>query len=1140
MSEIDDAAEWRCLQCEPGQVAKLRALYYSIWTYNVKMKETEEAKEAKVMAKAVAKEAVKENAKGLEKSKFVDDAHKDGFEVTKILNNYLQKSQKGWKEKSTGAVGEMDQGDVTKLVVKFRTIIKVAHHNLDQLDKNLLDGCLASYPEVTEDMLKTKTIPQEQNGDVKKEASDSETKKSEKKPKGRPLKKVVAEVIKEEDAEEKKKEQKELEEKKNAQKELREKRKEERSGKKDTDTKSEAEEDKDEMEDASNDPTEESKRTKKKRDQPTKQENTSQAEQEKEASKGNNVDERKNKDEGESKPMQNGDVAGSPNVSKDMFDTDDSEEKNAVEKNISLGLDEANKVARASLLETSSDEEPGQKIQSLDKPAEQHKDKDSCAKTTEEPPKPDQDVEEKKPIKIKSVKEINKDDDPPPNKADDENVRTSPKKKLKTKKELDKLKRLSDEKKSNGNSTEPEKSEDGSQQSGPEKKSSEKEKKKAVNRKKAPVFSSSDSDDSDEDNLGIIGDSPEKKKKMTKKEEEKEKEREEKKILEKEKRRQERKQKKKEELMNGTNKEKKKHRKDKDVKDSDTSEDENKVEHKLLRKKVSKRLKKLRKKVEDIDISKDKLLKQKVKADVTDLGDHIKGELQEEGFIDVSCHPDLYTGKVEADEWDLDIERLCNFDSLKATKKASKDSSNDDEQESEGKKKKSKSERKKKEKEKGLGDMSSGSEGDKSDGGESDVDPKNICASSPQKNEIAKAEVLDSSDSDGDGSDGSTTKEEKSEKQTKAKKEKKPSKGKKEKDDGDSDGGSDESSKKAKKKNLAILTMKLSETDSSEEERKHKARMEKKKEKLDNADDSSDSSDFGKMSAATLYGSAKKKEVTKKRKRAIASDDDEEDGDDDKESNSDPDSSDEDSEEDEAPKKKAAKKGGKKKKKSSSSEDSDEADRPKKKRKRIKKGSDESDDDEEASPTKRHDIKKVIKDKNLADETKTAAAVERDRRDRIKERQAKYNEMFGKHEDKEKDAIATECVLDFDEETKEVLVEVDKKLVKKLKPHQVGGIKFMWDCCFESLAQIKAKKIPGGAILGHCMGLGKTLQSVTLIHTVMANPKVKVNRTMVICPVNVVKNWADEFGIYCVFNYVINFALTRLCFSSKHDFSHHY
>merc|ERR1712210_312135 len=122
--------------------------------------------------------------------------------------------------------------------------------------------------------------------------------------------------------------------------------------------------------------------------------------------------------------------------------------------------------------------------------------------------------------------------------------------------------------------------------------------------------------------------------------------------------------------------EKKRQRKSKD--NSETSEDEKKAEHKLLRRKVGKQLKKLRKKVEDIDISQDKLLKQKVKADVTGLGDHIKGELQEEGFIDVSCHPDLYTGKVEADEWDMDIERLCDFDSLKAKKKGSKDSSNDD------------------------------------------------------------------------------------------------------------------------------------------------------------------------------------------------------------------------------------------------------------------------------------------------------------------------------------------------------------------------------------------------------------------------------------------------------------------------------
>lgn len=153
--------------------------------------------------------------------------------------------------------------------------------------------------------------------------------------------------------------------------------------------------------------------------------------------------------------------------------------------------------------------------------------------------------------------------------------------------------------------------------------------------------------------------------------------------------------------------------------------------------------------------------------------------------------------------------------------------------------------------------------------------------------------------------------------------------------------------------------------------------------------------------------------------------------------------------------------------------------------------------------------KRVFVDEELVKKTLAAVAEEEERRERVDGR----DQNQGKVPEKLVLDSDPECVLDVDEETKEVLVEVDKRLARKLKPHQVGGIKFMWDCCFESLEQIKAKKIPGGAILGHCMGLGKTLQSVTLIHTVMANPKVKVKRTMVICPVSVVKNWAGEFGI---------------------------
>lgn len=66
-----------------------------------------------------------------------------------------------------------------------------------------------------------------------------------------------------------------------------------------------------------------------------------------------------------------------------------------------------------------------------------------------------------------------------------------------------------------------------------------------------------------------------------------------------------------------------------------------------------------------------------------------------------------------------------------------------------------------------------------------------------------------------------------------------------------------------------------------------------------------------------------------------------------------------------------------------------------------------------------------------------------------------------------------ELVLDFDMETKESLLSVDEKLVKKLKPHQGQGVKFMWDACFESIEKINENG--GGCILAHCMGLGELM-----------------------------------------------------------------
>jgi transcriptional regulator ATRX len=207
--------------------------------------------------------------------------------------------------------------------------------------------------------------------------------------------------------------------------------------------------------------------------------------------------------------------------------------------------------------------------------------------------------------------------------------------------------------------------------------------------------------------------------------------------------------------------------------------------------------------------------------------------------------------------------------------------------------------------------------------------------------------------------------------------------------------------------------------------------------------------------------------------------------------------------------------GEKSKKKSiSSAESGSEVDKAPKKRRRIKKASSsEGSDKEKDSANKgRKNIRKIVSKTSLEETTISAARAERERKQRIEERQKIYNQLYA--EKQEQVEVLEQLVLDFDEKTKKPLIEVDRKLVKKLKPHQVNGIRFMWDACFESLERIE-KGTGSGCILGHCMGLGKTLQVITLIHTLMMNQrKTGVERVLVVCPINIILNWVNEFKVW--------------------------
>ncbi|XP_044730709.1 transcriptional regulator ATRX homolog [Chrysoperla carnea] len=194
-----------------------------------------------------------------------------------------------------------------------------------------------------------------------------------------------------------------------------------------------------------------------------------------------------------------------------------------------------------------------------------------------------------------------------------------------------------------------------------------------------------------------------------------------------------------------------------------------------------------------------------------------------------------------------------------------------------------------------------------------------------------------------------------------------------------------------------------------------------------------------------------------------------------------------------------------------------EDDKEKKKvRRRIKTAdnSNDSSSDNELNDSKgqrRKKIRKLLGKDELSSKTKSATKEEMERRKRIADRQKMYNEICKNHllEKSKLDKV----VLDFDPDEKKDLVSVHPKLVSTLKPHQANGIKFMWDCCFESLEHSKESK-GSGCILAHCMGLGKTLQVVTLIHTLLTHEETNIKTVMVVCPLSTVLNWVNEFNIW--------------------------
>ncbi|KAJ4407261.1 hypothetical protein N0V85_004403 [Neurospora sp. IMI 360204] len=101
------------------------------------------------------------------------------------------------------------------------------------------------------------------------------------------------------------------------------------------------------------------------------------------------------------------------------------------------------------------------------------------------------------------------------------------------------------------------------------------------------------------------------------------------------------------------------------------------------------------------------------------------------------------------------------------------------------------------------------------------------------------------------------------------------------------------------------------------------------------------------------------------------------------------------------------------------------------------------------------------------------------------------------------------------------LIYVHEKIGGKIKDHQIDGVRFMWD---QIVVESNSRQ---GCLLAHTMGLGKTMQTITLLVAIAEasqsdDPRIvaqipkdlRVGRALILCPSGLVENWIDEICIW--------------------------
>ncbi|KAJ4968959.1 hypothetical protein NE237_015660 [Protea cynaroides] len=169
-------------------------------------------------------------------------------------------------------------------------------------------------------------------------------------------------------------------------------------------------------------------------------------------------------------------------------------------------------------------------------------------------------------------------------------------------------------------------------------------------------------------------------------------------------------------------------------------------------------------------------------------------------------------------------------------------------------------------------------------------------------------------------------------------------------------------------------------------------------------------------------------------------------------------------------------------------------------------------------------IRRILDDAELGEETKRKIAIEKERQEHLESLKVQFTA-------KSWSGIAANCngnvaegagtemlgdvingyIVNVVREKDEDAVRIPPSISSKLKPHQIAGIRFMWENIIQSVRKVKSGDKGLGCILAHTMGLGKTFQVIAFLYTALRSVDLGLKTALIVTPVNVLHNWRREF-----------------------------